>query len=386
MPNVVNNYKCPACGGPLRFDSASGRLTCDYCGTTFSVEEIEKLYAQQQAQAQEAFQQQAAKEEAAAQQAAQAAQQDPGAPNEWDTSHTGSQWGAEAQNLRTYSCPSCGAELICDVNTAATSCPYCGNPTVIPGQFSGSLKPDYVIPFKLDKNAAVAALTQHYQGKRFLPKTFAEANHIQEIQGVYVPFWLYDGVAEADVMFEATRSFSHREGKYEVTTTEHYNVHRAGTLAFEKVPVDASSRMPDDHMDSIEPYDYSEIQPFSTAYLPGFLADKYDIPLEDCAPRADVRCEESTLNALAGTVVGYETVLPLNRNVLLRRGKVHYALLPVWMLSTQWEGQNYLFAMNGQTGKLVGDLPVDRKRFWTMFAAIAAPLAAIIAAALFFLL
>ncbi len=380
MPNVVNNYKCPACGGPLRFDSASGRLTCDYCGSTFTVEEVEKLYAQQEAQAQEAFQQQEAAQ-AAQQAAAQAA-----APQGWDTSSAGSDWGADAQGMKTYSCPSCGAELICDANTAATSCPYCGNPTVIPGQFSGSLKPDYVIPFKLDKNAAVNALKNHYQGKFFLPKTFAEENHVQEIQGVYVPFWLYDGVAEADVMFEGTRSFSRREGKYEVTTTEHYNIRRAGTLAFEKVPVDASSRMPDDHMDSIEPYDYSEIQPFSTAYLPGFLADKYDIPLEDCAQRADRRCEESTLNALAGTVVGYETVVPLNQNVALRRGKVHYALLPVWMLSTRWEGQNYLFAMNGQTGKLVGDLPVNRAKFWGLFAGIAAPLAAIIAALLFFLL
>ena len=61
--------------------------------------------------------------------------------------------------MKAYNCPSCGAELICDASTAATSCPYCGNPTVVPGQFSGALKPDYVIPFKLSKEDAVAALT-----------------------------------------------------------------------------------------------------------------------------------------------------------------------------------------------------------------------------------
>lgn len=379
MPQVINNYQCPACGGPLRFDGASGKLVCDYCESAYTPQEIEALYREKEGQAQQAFTQQEA-QQAAAQQAAQAA-----APEGWDLSDLGGQWGAEAQGMKAYSCPSCGAQLICDETTAATSCPYCGNPTVIPGQFGGDLKPDYVIPFKLDKNAAVAALSQHYRGKRFLPKAFAQQNHIQEIQGVYVPFWLFDGTAEADVVFEATRSHSHREGKYEVTVTEHYDVRRAGTLAFQKVPVDASTRMPDEHMDSIEPYDYNELTPFSTAYLPGFLADKYDVTAQDSAGRADTRCERSTVSALAGTVQGYETVVSRQENVRLRRGKVHYALLPVWMLNTKWNGKDYLFAMNGQTGKLVGDLPVSRGKYWATFAAIAVGCSAVIAAVLTFL-
>ena len=85
---------------------------------------------------------------------------------------------------------SCGAELICDENTAATSCPYCGNPTVVPGQFSGQLRPDFIIPFKLSKEDAVKALKDHYKGKIFLPKSFTQENHVQEIQGIYVPFWM----------------------------------------------------------------------------------------------------------------------------------------------------------------------------------------------------
>ena len=282
MANQVTNYKCPACTGPLRFDSATGKLQCDFCGSSYEVAEIEKLYAEKDAQAAGAFRQ--AEEQAAA-------------DGEW-TSASGSDWGADAEKLRVYSCPSCGAELICDETTSATSCPYCGNNTIVPGQFSGALKPDYVLPFKLDKAAAVAALKKHYGGKKLLPKAFSNENHIEEVKGVYVPFWLYDGSAEVDVRCHGTKVSGYSTARENVTVTNHYDVRRAGTVRFERVPVDASSKMPDDHMDAIEPFDYKELKPFSTAYLPGFLADKYDVSVQDCAERADSRCETSAVELM----------------------------------------------------------------------------------------
>ena len=235
MANQVTNYKCPSCTGPLRFDSATGKLQCDFCGSSYEVAEIEKLYAEKDAQAAGAFRQ--AEEQAAA-------------DGEW-TSASGSDWGADAEKLRVYSCPSCGAELICDETTSATSCPYCGNNTIVPGQFSGALKPDYVLPFKLDKAAAVAALKKHYGGKKLLPKAFSNENHIEEVKGVYVPFWLYDGSAEVDVRCHGTKVSGYSTARENVTVTNHYDVRRAGTVRFERVPVDASSKMPDDHMDAL---------------------------------------------------------------------------------------------------------------------------------------
>lgn len=235
MANQVTNYKCPACTGPLRFDSATGKLQCDFCGSSYEVAEIEKLYAEKDAQAAGAFRQ--AEEQAAA-------------DGEW-TAASGSDWGADAEKLRVYSCPSCGAELICDETTSATSCPYCGNNTIVPGQFSGALKPDYVLPFKLDKAAAVAALKKHYGGKKLLPKAFSNENHIEEVKGVYVPFWLYDGSAEVDVRCHGTKVSGYSTARENVTVTNHYDVRRAGTVRFERVPVDASSKMPDDHMDAL---------------------------------------------------------------------------------------------------------------------------------------
>ena len=355
MANQVTNYKCPACTGPLRFDSATGKLQCDFCGSSYEVAEIEKLYAEKDAQAAGAFRQ--AEEQAAA-------------DGEW-ASASGSDWGADAEKLRVYSCPSCGAELICDETTSATSCPYCGNNTIVPGQFSGALKPDYVLPFKLDKAAAVAALKKHYGGKKLLPRAFSNENHIEEVKGVYVPFWLYDGSAEVDVRCHGTKVSGYSTARENVTVTNHYDVRRAGTVRFERVPVDASSKMPDDHMDAIEPFDYKELKPFSTAYLPGFLADKYDVSVQDCADRADSRCETSAVELMEQDARGdYTSCTVESQNVTLHRGKVHYALMPVWLLSTKWNGKSFLFAMNGQTGKLVGDLPLDKGLYWKHFAAI----------------
>ena len=385
MPTQVTNYQCPACTGPLHYSAKSGKLACDYCGSSFDVAEIEALYARKEAEAAAAKQAADAKAEAAQAAKAEAAEA-AAASGGWDTSDLRRDWGAEADGLRVYSCPSCGAELICDQSTAATACPYCGNPAIVPGQFSGALRPDYILPFRLSKDDAVQALRAHYKGKPFLPRSFTSANHIEQIQGVYVPFWLFDGGAEGAASYRASNTNVFETGDYEITETRHYHVVRAGSLAFEKIPVDASSKMPDDHMDSIEPFDYAQLRPFSTAYLPGYLADKYDVTIDDSRDRADTRCRETLAQALRDTVTGYGACVTEREDIALRRGKVHYALLPVWMLSTKWRGQDFLFAMNGQTGKLVGDLPTDRGRFWGMFAAIAAPLTVALTAILQFLL
>ena len=225
----------------------------------------------------------------------------------------------------------------------------------------------------------MAALKNHYKGKPLLPKAFTNGNHIEEIKGVYVPFWMFDGQAEGSVDYEGLIIHVYESGDYEITETEHYDVRRGGSIAFEKVPVDASSKMPDDHMDSIEPYNYKDLRAFSTAYLPGFLADKYDVTVEQSQERADGRCAASLEGALHRTTTEYSSCIPKSRNINLRRGKVHYALLPVWMLHTKWNSKDFLFAMNGQTGKLVGDLPTDMGKFWAIFAAIAAPVTAIAA-------
>lgn len=377
MPTQVTNYQCPACMGPLQFVGESGKLECEYCGNSYDVAEIETLYAEKEEMA------------TADQQGTEKVKSGQSAPpadeGVWDTSGFSEDWGAEGDGMRVYNCPSCGAELICDENTAATSCPYCGNPTVVPGQFYGQLRPDFLIPFKLSKEEAVKALKDHYKGKIFLPKSFTRENHIQEIQGIYVPFWMFDGEAEGDAHYEGVRIRTYKSNDERVTEKKYFNIYRSGRVAFEKVPVDASSKMPDGHMDSIEPYNYKELKPFSTAYLPGFLADKFDVTVEQCRQRADQRCEGTFLAALRSTTKRYDSCTLRDYNIHLKRGKVHYALMPVWMLNTKWQGKDFLFAMNGQTGKLVGDLPINWLKVLGVFVAVAVPVS-LLGSALLFLL
>ena len=236
------------------------------------------------------------------------------------------------------------------------------------GQLSGDLRPDLIIPFKLDKEAAKAGLRKHLTGKRLLPKVFKDENHIDEIKGIYVPFWLFDTDADAQVRYRATTVRTWSDDDYDYTETSHYLVRRSGSIGFEHVPVDGSSKMADDLMESIEPYNFSEAVDFRTAYLAGYLADKYDVTAEQSVDRANDRVKKSTEDAFASTVQGYASVTTESSNIQLHGGKAQYALYPVWLLNTSWNGNRYTFAMNGQTGKFVGDLPVDKAaaRKWTL--------------------
>ena len=361
MAVELTNYQCPSCTAPLKFAGKSGRLECEYCMSSFTVEEIELRYGEENRS------------------------------KEQDTANAHEQtmyeelWGEDAEKMRAYSCSACGAELICDETTAATSCPYCGNPAVMPTQFAGVRRPDYVIPFKISKQEAVAALQKHCKGKPLLPKAFKTEHHIEEVKGVYVPFWLYDGEAEADVKYTATRSTRVERGDSTVVTTHHYALHRAGKVRFRGIPADGSTKMPDAYMDAIEPYDYEELKPFAMAYLPGYLADRFDVDADAGFVRVENRIRNSAFDAMRDTVGFYETVIPISSHADVYRGDTCYALMPVWMLHTKYRGKDYLFAMNGQTGKMVGELPVSWGRFGAWFAGIAAGCAAVASLLLMYL-
>ena len=339
--SVLQQYKCPCCDGAIEFNSDLQKMKCPYCDTEF---EMETLVSYDNVLKNET-----------------------GDNMEWDTK-AGGQWQeGESDGLRVYACKSCGGEIVGDETTAATSCPYCGNPVVVMGQFSGSLKPDYVIPFKYDKKDAIEALKKHYGGKKLLPKIFSEQNHIDEVKGIYVPVWLFDADADANIRYKASRMRTWSDSNYIYTETSFYSVIRSGSIGFERVPVDGSTKMDDTLMESIEPYNFDEAVDFQTAYLSGYLADKYDVDSEQSVARANERIKNSTEAAFASTVQGYASVVPVSSGVNLKNGVAKYALYPVWILNTSWNGQNYTFAMNGQTGKFVGDLPLDKAAYRKWF-------------------
>ena len=238
------------------------------------------------------------------------------------------------------------------------------------GQFSGDLKPDFVLPFKLDKEKAKAALLKHMEGKPLLPKVFKSQNHIDEIKGVYVPVWLYDCDVDAQIRYKAKKVRTWSDQNFRYTENSFFTVAREGSLSFTNVPVDGSAKMDDTMMESLEPFDFGQAVPFQTAYLSGYLADKYDTDAESSIPRANERIRQSTLDEFRKTVKGYDSVDVEADTIQLHSGKAKYALYPVWLLNTSWNGNKYTFAMNGQSGKFVGDLPSDKGKAFGIFAAV----------------
>ena len=339
MEQAAAHFRCPACGSSLTFSSQSQQLRCDSCGNEFSLEAVRQA---EQAQVENTTDQQL----------------------HWQAVYNGGFREEEAAHLRAYRCQNCGSEIWADDTTAATECVYCGSPSILPGVLSGAYRPDGVIPFKKSRQEAQEAFRNHCKGKRLLPKGFFDESKVEKITGVYVPFWLFHADAEADCTYRATRVSHHRQGNYEITRTAHFLVRRGGHIGFNEVPVDGASSMDDTMMESIEPFDSAEAAPFNMAYLSGYQAKRHDVDQEDCQPRANERIRESVRGFMRASVQGYTAVVPENVQIQLEHGQVRQVLLPVWMLNTRWKDKTYTFVMNGQTGRFIGDLTVDRGKFW----------------------
>ncbi len=328
-------YKCPNCAGTIEFSSEAQKLQCPFCDAEFEVDELKALDEELENEAAEDM--------------------------SWESGSSDFS-SDEEDGLKSYICNSCGGQIITEDTTMATTCPFCDSTVVMADTIKGILKPDYVIPFKLDREAAKQKFSEHLKGKRLLPKLFKTDAHIDEIKGIYVPFWLFDGEADSSVRYRATKTRTWGDSRYIYTRTSYYSLFRRGGVSFERIPVDGSEKMPDDLMESLEPYDFSDATDFNSAYLAGYFADKYDVALGVCKERANERIKTSVEDAFRETVSPIYTSVNLeNINVSVQNGITRYALYPVWLLNTIYQGKKYVFAMNGQTGKFIGDLPVDKK-------------------------
>lgn len=367
MSNLIE-YECPYCGGRVEFDSATQKMKCPFCDSVFEMDELNHLEdeANLDVVEPEVKKEDVKAEEAQGQEAVSAVEK-PENSMEWNTD-AGNEWSsAEQDGVKVYVCKSCGGEIVGDATLASTKCPYCDNPVVMSGNLAGDLKPDYVIPFKLDKAAAKQAFEKHLLGKTLIPKSFKDKRKIDEIKGVYVPFWLFDTELDAHIDYKATIVETWSDDEYDYTRTKYFAVERGGSLAFDRIPVDGSSKMPNDLMESLEPFDFKDAVPFKTAYLAGYMTDRYDVDVEHSIKDINRRVKRSAEEMFRTTVKGYHSVSPTGSSIRLKNNSVKYALYPVWLLNITWEGKKYTFAMNGQTGKFVGNLPIDKKSQKALF-------------------
>ena len=333
MEQHVQEFKCPGCGAMLEFDATTQNLKCPYCDTEIALAMVQMT----ENETEEGL---------------------------WEPMSAGEWKEGETENMRVYACRSCGGEIIADKSMGATNCPYCGNQVVVKEQFEGDLRPDFIIPFKHDRNAAKEAYRKHLQGKQFLPPFFKSNAHIDELKGIYVPFWLYDADVEMDASYTGEMIRTYREGEYDCREIKSYRMDRKGVITFTHVPVDGSSKINDVLMESIEPYDESGLVEFKPAYLAGYLADRYDVPQEKCIERAQERMQRSCEYSFRSTCNDFSSVNVDRSDMTVLSSKYWYALYPVWLLNTTWNGQKYTFAMNGQTGQMIGDLPADSGAYW----------------------
>lgn len=343
----VIQFKCPNCGGSVEFRADLQKFRCDYCSSDFTDEEFKEATS---AVTEDSF-----------------------------IGHAHETEAEFGENTNLYVCDNCGAEIMAEQNTAATFCYYCHSPVALKGRLSGEYCPDAVIPFKFDKEWALEEFKKYCKKKWFLPSRFISESQLEKITGLYVPYWLADCRINAMMSADAKIVNSHRSGDYRITHTKLFEVERAAHMYYNSIPFDGSEAIDDRLMEAIEPYDYRDVKDFSMNYLSGFFADKYDVTKEKALIRIKERIRESSLAELRGDIKGYTSVSPGMTHMNIINTKWRYALFPVWFMTYIKGDKKYYYAMNGQTGKIAGILPVSTAKTAAFAAALFAVFGTVLA-------
>lgn len=351
----VISFKCPNCDGELIFDPASGAYKCEYCDSRFAQEELDALKPAEEAE-----------KPAGSMDGAAGANADASASDE------------AAANAVIYNCPSCGAQIVTDETTAATFCYYCQNPVVLSGRLSGNYLPDKVIPFAIDRKEATELFMKHVGRKKFVPKAFFNKRQIDKLSGVYFPFWVYDAKMKGSMDAEAKQVRVWTTGDTEYTETKLYSVERDGDIELRNLELNALKKANKELVEGVLPYQFDKMKDFSMGYLSGFLAEKRDIEKEGVAADAARETEDYAKKLLRESITGYNAVNVRSCNFTAKTEGWHYVLLPIWTITYRASnGKIFYYSLNGQTGKVCGELPVNYGKLSLVSGIISAVLLAI---------
>lgn len=323
----VLDEKCLNCGASIKFNPKKNKFICEYCRGEFTLEELEnhkKNLSEKKVEKEFSF----------------------------------------MEDMEGYHCNNCGAEIISLSNIASTTCIYCKSSAIIKNRLTGIYKPEGIIPFKYKKEEAIEAFKSVCKGRILMPKGFNDPKNISEMEGLYVPFWLYDCKNQAYLKASCTKVSTWMDSRYVYTKTSYYKVERGGDLTFRGIPNDAATRFDDTIMNAIEPFSYQNLKEFNPSYLAGFLSEKYDVLKDEAYKNAKERIKEDSKNYLKGEIHGYNTMIVKESKNDIVVNETKYVLLPVFVLNIKYKGNIYHFAMNGETGKLVGEIPVSLKKLF----------------------
>ncbi len=319
----VMDEKCLNCGASIKYEPKKKKFICEYCGGEFTLEELDKHKKELKKE------------------------------NKLEREFS------KMEEMEGYVCKNCGAEIISLDNISSTTCLYCKSSAIIKNRLTGVYKPDSIIPFKYKKEDAINEFLNICKHRPLIPKGFRDTKNIDSMEGLYVPFWLYDTENDAYLRCDGTKVTTWMDSRYVYTKTSYYRVSRGGKLTFKSIPNDAATRFDDVIMNAIEPFDYKELVNFNPSYLAGFLSEKYDVESTDAYKNAKVRIENDSRSYLKGEMNGYNTLIVKENTNNISVKETKYVFLPVFVLNIKYKDKIYHFAMNGQTKKLVGEIPVD---------------------------
>lgn len=259
-------------------------------------------------------------------------------------------------------CANCGAPLIVGRFRSAGKCDHCGCYQIFEERVSGQFTPHLILPFMVSRQEAERKLQAEFGGRTFAPSSFLSQATLQKMEGMYVPFFLYDYHVQYDWSGKGTKVRVWTSGDMEYTETSYFHINRSMEADFSRIPVDASIVMDDAKMDLVEPYDYQALEIFQMKYMSGFIAEMYNQGSDQLEPRAHRKAERDTEDLMRQTIAGYSSVTPEFRNMNVRQKAVDYALMPVWVYEYAFGGEIYTFYVNGQTGKIIGKMPISKPK------------------------
>ncbi len=314
------SFKCPSCGAGLKFTPGTDSSTCEYCSSTFTLEELEESVDENVAQ---------------------------------DISE---------KEVSTYHCESCGAEVITSDTTTASFCYYCHNPVIMTKRLSGNFRPDVIIPFSFDRELAKKKFVDWAKTKKFVRKDFYSDSQLEKITGVYLPYWLADITISGDFKGVGSTVSESRSGDTVYTTHRKYKIDRHADVKIKNIFDYAYKKYDKDLISNIFPYRDHRDKPFKMAYLSGFFSEAYDIEREEVEGDMKGRFERYTSDYRRVLLDDYSSVSLDKDEIDYKVDAWKYALYPVWILTYHYRNKVYVYAVNGQTGKACGELPVDNKK------------------------
>ena len=316
--------KCPACGGTLAFDPATGKLSCGFCGSEVLLQtepaEHEKGYSLYELQ-----------------------------NNIGRRLHTVD---------KVIVCGTCGGNFLAASSAITSLCPYCGSNSITEaGNSNGTLEPTGIIPFKIGKDEAQGIFKQWIKGRRFSPADIAKDSQITDLTGVYVPYWVFD--------CDTITPYEGKFGKYgsgEDSYTEYHINSSVCKMPVRNLTFVASSRLEKDSFwKVVSNFDMSAMQKYDANLLAGFWSESYTVDGQATWQKACVKISDMIRRQIKANE-NADVIAKMNMNPQAANLRAKYVLAPIWITSFDYHGKKYRVLINGQTGDIVGTWPKSYKK------------------------